>query len=68
MRRFASRLLVVSLLIGVLSASAAIAADTNGTWDSTWDQYVSWTTSAGDTGLSFDDWVILMGRMGIPPG
>jgi hypothetical protein len=65
MRRFTSRLLVVSLLAGVLSTSAAVAA---GTSNSTWDQYVSWTTSSGDTGLSFDDWVILMGRIGIPPG
>jgi hypothetical protein len=67
-RRFTSRLLVVCLLAAVLSASAAMAADTNGTSDPTWDQYVSWTTSSADTGLSFDDWVILMGRMGIPIG
>jgi hypothetical protein len=65
MRRFTSRLLVVSLLAGVLSTSVATAA---GTSNSTWDQYVSWTASSGDTGLSFDDWVILMGRIGIPPG
>jgi hypothetical protein len=58
----------VSLLAGVLSASAALAADTNGTSDSTWDQYVSWTTSSGGTALSFDDWVILMGRIGVPIG
>jgi hypothetical protein len=68
MRRFTSRLLIVSLLVGVLSASAALAADSNGTSDSTWDQYVSWTSSSGDTGLSFDDWVILMGRIGVPIG
>jgi hypothetical protein len=58
----------VSLFVGILSVSAALAADNNGTSDPAWDQYVSWTTSSGDTGLSFDDWVILMGRIGVPIG
>jgi flagellar biosynthesis protein FliQ len=51
MRRFTSRLLVVSLVIGILVAPVAMATD----------------SSAGDT-LSFADWVILMSRIGIPPG
>ncbi len=68
MRRFTSRLLLVSLLVGVLATPAAIAADTNGTSDSTWDQYFSWIASSGDTGLSFADWVTLMDYLGVPTG
>lgn len=68
MRRFTSRLLLVSLLIGVLAAPAAMASDTNGTSDSTWDQYLSWIASPGETGLSLADWVTLMDYLGVPPG
>ena len=68
MRRFTSRLLVVCLLTGILAAPAAMAADTAGSSDAGWDQYVSWMTGSDDTGLGFTDWVSLMARLGIPTG
>ena len=67
MRRSASRLFLVSLFALVLTLPAS-AADTASSDTTAWDQYVSWTTDSGDTGLSLTDWVTLMARLGVPIG
>jgi hypothetical protein len=73
---FSRRLIAVLALVVIVLAPAAFA-DTGTVDPGLWTQFVAWVegrigvpngaTTSDDT-ISFEDWLVLMGRIGVPNG
>lgn len=77
MRGVFSRKLIGILALVVLLAAPSALADQGGANPGLWTQFVAWVdarignpggaTTAADE-ISFEDWLVLMARIGIPGG
>ncbi len=77
MRRVLTRRLIAVLALVILLAPPSAFADSGSVDPGLWTEFVTWVegrigfpNGAATTadGMSFEDWLVLMARIGIPPG
>lgn len=64
-----SKVLAILALVVILLAPSAFA-ETQSTDPSLWEQFVTWIAGATTTDgtIGFEDWLVLMGHIGVPNG